>query len=77
MRVKTSVTLPEELLQSIDRHSSPFDKNRSAFIETAVRALIVQMEREQKNARDLEIINRQAARLNREAKDVLSFQVIP
>ena len=77
MRIKTSITPPENLLASIDQHPGPFDNNRSAFIEAAVRALITQMERGMRDARDMEIINREADRLNREAKEVLSFQVIP
>jgi metal-responsive CopG/Arc/MetJ family transcriptional regulator len=77
MRIKTSITLPETLLASIDRHSGSFDNNRSAFIEAAIRALITQIERDIQDARDMEIINREADRLNREAEEVLSFQVIP
>ena len=77
MRIKTSITLPENLLTSIDRHAASFDNNRSAFIEAAVRALIAHMERGMRDARDMEIINREADRLNREAEEVLSFQVIP
>jgi metal-responsive CopG/Arc/MetJ family transcriptional regulator len=77
MRIKTSITLPEDLLASIDQHAGSFDNNRSAFIEAAVRALITQIERGMRDARDMEIINREADRLNREAEDVLSFRVIP
>ena len=77
MRIKTSITLPENLLASIDQHTGSFDNNRSAFIEAAVRALITHMERGMRDARDLEIINRESDRLNREAEEVLSFQVIP
>ena len=74
MKVKTSVTLSEELLKAIDRRSGEF-KNRSDFIETAVRAFIAQMVRDEQNARDLAIIDREADRLNQEAADVLAYQV--
>ncbi len=77
MRIKTSITLPENLLASIDQHAGPFDYNRSAFIEAAARAFIAHIERDVQDARDMEIINREADRLNREAEEVLSFQVIP
>ncbi|MGH9426929.1 MAG: ribbon-helix-helix domain-containing protein [Terriglobia bacterium] len=77
MRTKTSITLPESLLASIDQHAGSFDNNRSAFIEAAVRALITNIERSMQDARDIEIINREADRLNREAEEVLSFQGIP
>ncbi len=74
MKVKTSVTLSEDLLKAIDRRSKP-DKNRSEFIEMAVWAFINQILRDEQNARDLEIINRRADYLNQEAEDVLAYQV--
>ena len=74
MKVKTSITLSEDLLAAIDRRAGQF-KNRSDFIETALRAFITQMARDEQNARDLAIINRQADLLNREAVDVLAYQV--
>ncbi len=76
MKVKTSITLSEDLLEAIDKRSGPF-KNRSDFIEAAIRAYIAQMAREERNAKDLAILNRQADRLNQEAADVLAYQVIP
>ena len=76
MKVKTSITLSEDLLEAIDQRSAQF-KNRSDFIESAIRAYIAQMVREEQNAKDLAILNRQAERLNEEAIDVLSYQVIP
>ncbi len=76
MKVKTSITLSQELLKVIDQRAGSF-KNRSEFIETAIRAFIAQVLRSEKNARDLEIINRRAKHLNEEALDVLSYQVIP
>mgnify|MGYP001562960050 CR=1 FL=1 len=76
MKVKTSITLSEDLLDAIDKRSGQF-KNRSDFIETAMRVYIGRIIREEQNARDLDIINRQADRLNQEAIDVLAYQVIP
>jgi len=76
MKVKTSITLSEDLLEAIDKRSGSF-KNRSDFIEAAIRAYIAQMAREERNAKDLTILNRQADRLNQEAADVLAYQVIP
>jgi len=74
MKVKTSVTLSDELLARIDRREGQF-KNRSVFLEVAAKAFLAQLEREELNARDLEIINRHADRLNDEASDVLAYQV--
>lgn len=76
MKVKTSITLSEDLIEAIDERSAQF-KNRSDFIETAIRAFIAQMIRDEQNAKDLAIINQRAYRLNQEAADVLAYQVIP
>ena len=74
MQIKTSVTLSDTLLTQIDRHAGK-GANRSEFIETAVRSYILALVRNQENLRDLAIINRRAARLNREARDVLGYQI--
>ena len=74
MKVKTSITLSEDLLRAIDEYTGEY-KNRSKFIEDAVRAFIIQLIRRRQDARDLEIINQRANYLNQEATDVLSYQV--
>jgi metal-responsive CopG/Arc/MetJ family transcriptional regulator len=74
MRVKTSVTLPEELLRSLDRAAGG-QSNRSRLVEQAVRALLEAKARVARDAKDIEIINRNAGRLNEEASDVLEYQV--
>jgi metal-responsive CopG/Arc/MetJ family transcriptional regulator len=76
MKSKTSITLSEDLLKAIDRRSGQF-KNRSDFIETAIRSYIAHIARQEQNAKDLAIINRRADQLNKEAADVMSYQVIP
>ncbi len=76
MKVKTSITLSEDLLEAIDQWSTQF-KNRSEFIESALRAYIGKMIRDEQNAKDLAIINERVQRLNKEAADVLNYQVIP
>lgn len=73
MKTKTSITLSEDVLKAIDKLSGQ-SKNRSEFIERALRAYIAQMIRQARNARELEIINRRADRLNKEAQDVLAYQ---
>ena len=70
MRVKTSITLPAELLGRLDR----LDNNRSALLERAALAYLARLESEQRDRRDLEIIDRNAERLNREALDTLEYQ---
>ncbi len=73
MKVKTSISLPAELIQVIDHFGKDY-KNRSDFIETAVRSFIEQLARGQQNVHDTGIINRHAERLNAEAEDVLGYQ---
>lgn len=70
VRIKTSITLPKELLNRLDH----VDKNRSAVLERAARIYLAQLEREARDRRDLEIIDRHAGRLNREAEDALGYQ---
>jgi metal-responsive CopG/Arc/MetJ family transcriptional regulator len=73
VRVKTSITLPEELLSRLDR----LDDNRSALLERAAVAYLAKLERHQRDQKDIEIINRHAERLNREALDTLEYQQLP
>ena len=74
MKIKTSIALSEELIKAIDQYGQVY-KNRSDFIEAAIWAFIRQIIRNQQNARDIEIIDRKADRLNAEASDVLTYQV--
>ncbi len=74
MKVKISITLSEDLLKAIDEYTGEY-KNRSEFIEKAIQSFIRQLIRRQQDARDLEIINQRADYLNREAADVLTYQV--
>ena len=74
MKIKTSVTLSEEILQAIDSLPAQ-SKNRSEFIETALWFFVKQMIQKNQEMRDLKILNEQADYLNQEAVDVLSYQV--
>ena len=74
MKCKTSITLSEQVLQAVDKRARKNQKNRSGFIEAAVRAYLAQLTRDEQNARDLEIINRRAHRLNKEAAEALEYQ---
>jgi len=73
MKTKTSVTLSEEVLRLIDQNAQG-EKNRSAFIETAVRAYLEVVKRRGRDQEDLSIINRLSEKLNSEATDVLGYQ---
>jgi len=75
MKVKTSITLSEEILKAIDLHIGGY-RSRSEFLETAARKLIAELVRKEAERRDLEIINRHADSLNAEAEDVLTYQIL-
>ena len=71
MKVKTSIALPPDFLEAIDAQAGR-GRTRSEFIEAAPRAFLTQTRRHERNARDLDILNRRAEQLNREAADVLT-----
>ena len=73
MKVKTSITLTEGILDDIDREIGG-KESRSEFIERAVVTSLQKLSRKRIDARDLRIINRNADRLNREAEEVLEYQ---
>ena len=76
MKLKTSITLSDHLLKDVDRRSKGL-KSRSEFIETAVKVYLEHLARQERNAKDLRIINQHSTRLNKEAADVLAYQVDP
>ena len=74
MKIKTSITLSKGILEEIDKLSHQYG-NRSALIEKAVRAFLDGVARRRRDLQDIEIINGRADALNKEAEDVLAFQV--
>ena len=72
MKVKTSVTLSEELLQAISAETS--SDNRSAFIETATWEYLELRRKRVRDRREMELISANADLLNGEARDALEFQ---
>lgn len=74
MKRKTSVTLSVDVARALDRLVGA-DRTRSSLVEQAVRELIDREDKRRRDARELELINRHADRLNQEAADVLAFQV--
>jgi metal-responsive CopG/Arc/MetJ family transcriptional regulator len=73
MKVKTSLTLSEDLLAVLDRMAGP-GASRSAFIEKILRDFLAQREKAQRLARDVAAINKHAGKLNAEMSDALGFQ---
>jgi metal-responsive CopG/Arc/MetJ family transcriptional regulator len=74
MKVKTSITISDELLHEIDRRSDQFS-SRSQFLETAARGFLRELTRREAELGDLDIIDKRADILNAEAGDVLAYQV--
>jgi metal-responsive CopG/Arc/MetJ family transcriptional regulator len=72
MKVKTSVTLSEELLRAIT--SEAREQNRSAFIEEATWRYLRLRKRLERDRTELDLINANAQALNEEAAEVLGYQ---
>ncbi len=74
MKVKTSITLSDSVIHEIDNIISS-KGNRSIFIEKAIIYYLEKRKKDERNKKDLEIINKTADKLNKEAEDILSYQV--
>lgn len=73
MKEKISITLSREVLESMAEYGEQH-KNRSEFIENALRDYIAHLAAAQRDNRDRAILNKMAKRLNQEAEDVLDYQ---
>ncbi|MBI3180604.1 MAG: ribbon-helix-helix protein, CopG family [Myxococcales bacterium] len=76
MKVKTSVTLERDVVEALDKLAGRAGK-RSEVIELAVREYLEQQARLARQARERALLDRHAEALNREAGDVLAYQVEP
>jgi len=74
MPVNSSITLSPDLLKEIDQFIDRKSK-RSKFVETALRKHLNDLKRKEQNLKDLDILNSNSEYLNREAEDVLTYQV--
>ena len=74
MKVKTSITLSDYILEELDSNPD-ISGNRSEFIEKAVKIYLDILRRSRRNKKDLAILNKSADYFNKEAQDVLSYQV--
>jgi len=72
MKVKTSVTLSEDLLLAVDELAKA--SSRSEVIEDALREFLAARARRMRDARDLEIMNARADAYNVETADLLTYQ---
>jgi metal-responsive CopG/Arc/MetJ family transcriptional regulator len=74
MKVKTSITLSEDVLESIGQFILE-GESRSEAIERLLRESFAQQARRARDSKDLALINKHADQLNEEAEDVLKYQV--
>ena len=70
MKVKTSITLSEELLEAIDKQHS----NRSEFIEKLIRKELREQRKRERDAHDAAIYAKYADELNQQALQTLEDQ---
>jgi metal-responsive CopG/Arc/MetJ family transcriptional regulator len=73
MKLKTSLTLSEDLVEKLDRLAGP-NESRSSFVERILRDFVKGRAQARREAREVAAINRHAAQLDAEMKDALSFQ---
>lgn len=71
MKVKTSVTLEQSVVEEMDRLRRD---SRSEFIEKAVMAALREVRRRMRDAEELSKLNKFASEYNREAADVMDYQ---
>ena len=74
MSVRTSVTLPKELLVRVDRVNGK-RQSRSKLVEKLLIEYVANERPRRLNRRDMEIIDRNSKSLNREALESLAYQV--
>ena len=73
-KTKKSVSLSNSLLKEMAIINK--DPNLSEFIERALAFYINELKRQERGRRDIEIINANAKRFNREAEENLQFQAM-
>ena len=74
MKVEAHIKLEKELLETVDDLSGG-ENHRSEFIEEALQSYVDVKTHRNKTRSDLEIINEHADELNKEAMDVLDYQI--
>jgi metal-responsive CopG/Arc/MetJ family transcriptional regulator len=76
MKIETTISLEAELLQSLKRIIGVTGQSSlSELIEDVLRRFLAGERRKTYDSRELELINRNADRLNQEAKEVLTYQM--
>jgi len=73
-KVKKSISLSNSLLKELTLLDK--DENISQFIETALIYYINELKKHKRRQRDIEIINANAKRFNKEAEENLKYQAV-
>lgn len=73
MKVRTSITLPKELLIKLDALAGKKHK-RSEIVESALRDYVAKEKIKELNNRDIEIINKNVDLINKQVEETLEFQ---
>lgn len=74
MKRKTSVTLSDDVVKSVDRIARKGEP-RSRVLERLLREALAARARDEAHERDRNLLNRHADALNAEVEDVLGYQV--
>lgn len=77
MKIKTSITLSQDLLREVDARVEAQQRSRSEFIEEALRAFLAHADRTALQLREAALLQKHARALNAEMAEVLEFQVLP
>jgi hypothetical protein len=72
IKAKTSVAISSSLFQELAAYNQ--DGNISEFVEQALARYVTSLKKQEHAARDLEIINANAERFNRDTEENLLFQ---
>ena len=76
MKIPTTISLEPKLLQELDSYvANNGHGSISELIEDLVRSFLGKAKGTNGDDQELELINRNADRLNQEAEDVLTYQV--
>lgn len=73
--VKTSIPISNDLFKEIESIAKEQHRNITELVEKGMRDYLTKLIREKRDARDIEIINRNAEELNKEALESLEYQV--
>ncbi len=77
-KVKTSVTISKDLLKEVDIFAKDY-RNRSEFVETALRELIERKRRQRKpkltEEEEIELMNRYADKHREKLLETLTYQI--